>query len=94
MKHGLTQSEILDILNKEHFPDGRVNHNRRDYAGIPGEELRALSDALSERIAKPPDAIELWRIMQWVKWQRGNPLARLRGERVRGASESQFQKFG
>ena len=53
---GLTHSEILDILNDPPIScDGPVKAGRKDYANIPGADLRKLSEMFWQSVGPPPD---------------------------------------
>jgi hypothetical protein len=84
---GLSNEEIIEVLNKDDFPDGPFERQGKDYAGIPGEELRKMGAAFRRAVKNVPssarDLSEMWRTRQWVGRQRTAPMARLRGERVR-----------
>lgn len=84
---GLSKEEIIDVLNKGDFPNGQFERYGKDYAKIPGEDLRRLGEAFCQAVGDVPssarDLSEMWRTMRWVDRQRSVPMARLRGERVR-----------
>jgi hypothetical protein len=84
---GLSQAEIIDVLTGEEFPNGPFTCQGKDYATIPGEELRKLGEAFRRGLGGVPcsaqDLSEMWRTTTWVDRQRAVPLARLRGEPVR-----------
>ena len=86
-KLGLSKGEIVDIMAGEDFSDGPIKRGRKDYANIPGEELRKLREGFQQIAGKIPGNLlnleEIWRTMKWVDRQRQDPMARLRGERVR-----------
>lgn len=95
---GLTQAEILDVLNGSDFPDGPVTVGDRDYANIRGEDLKGLSEIFWKSVGPPPDPAELWRIMQGIRHRKGSLLTRLSGEKIkqakafRGAGKSQLPR--
>jgi hypothetical protein len=84
---GLSKEEIIEVLNKDDFPNGQFERQGKDYAKIPGEELRKLGETFRQVVGDVPSSVrdlsEMWRTMQWVDRQRSVPMARLRGERVR-----------
>ena len=84
---GLSKEEIVDIMAGGDFLDGPVKSGRKDYANIPGEELRKLHDAFRKIVGYVPGNVlnleEIWRTTKWVGHQRQDPMARLIGERVR-----------
>ena len=80
---GLTHSEILDILNDPPIRDGPVKAGRKDYANIPGADLRKLSEMFWQSVGPPPDEAELWRVMNWVRRRKGSLLMRISGERMK-----------
>jgi len=96
---GLTQVEILNVLNESDFPDDPVKIRGGDYANIKGEDLRELSGIFRRSVGSPPDPAELWRIMQGIKRRKGSLLARLSGEKIkqtkafRGAGKSQLTRM-
>ena len=84
---GLSKEEIIEVLSKDNFPDGQFERNGKDYAKIPGEELRKLGEEFRRAVGYVPgsarDLSEIWRTLKWVERQRTVPMARLKGERVR-----------
>lgn len=84
---GLTKEEIIEVLSKDDFRNGQFERNGKDYAGIPGEDLRRLGEEFRRAVGFIPgsatDLSELWRTRRWVARQRTVPMARLKGERVR-----------
>jgi hypothetical protein len=89
---GLSNEEIIEVFNKDDFPDDHFERQGKDYAKIPGEELRKLGKAFRQAVGDVPcsarDLSEMWRTVQWVDRQRTVPMARLRGERVRDRKPS------
>lgn len=84
---GLSKEEIIDVLSTGDFPNGQVKREGKDYAKIPGEDLRRLGEDFRRAVGYVPgsalDLSEMWRTMTWVDRQRTVPMARLKGERVR-----------
>jgi hypothetical protein len=84
---GLSKEEIIDVLSTGDFQNGQVKREGKDYAKIPGEDLRKLGEDFRRAVGYVPgsalDLSEMWRTMTWVDRQRTVPMARLRGERVR-----------
>ena len=84
---GLSKEEITEVLSTDDFPDGPFERQGKDYANIPGEDLRKLGAEFRQAVGSLPgsvnDSSEMWRTMQWVDRQRTVPMARLSGERVR-----------
>jgi hypothetical protein len=84
---GLSKGEITDVLSTVDFPDGPIERQGKDYAKIPGEDLRKLGEDFRRAVGYVPGSVldlsEMWRTMTWVDRQRIVPMARLRGERVR-----------
>ena len=84
---GLSKEEIIEVLSKDDFPDGQFERQGKDYAKIPGKDLRKLHEKFRQVIGDVPGAAlnlsEMWRATKWVDRQRTVPMARLRGERVR-----------
>jgi DNA-binding transcriptional MerR regulator len=84
---GLSKEEIIDVLSTGDFPNGQVERQGKDYAKIPGEELRKLGEEFRRAVEDVPgsalDLSEMRRTMAWVDRQRAVPMARLKGERVR-----------
>jgi hypothetical protein len=87
---GLSKEEIIEVLSTADFPDGPVKRQGKDYAKIPGEDLRKLGEDFRRAVEYVPGSVlglsEMWRTMTWVDRQRTVPMARLRGERVRRRS--------
>jgi hypothetical protein len=83
----LSKEEIIDVLSTTEFPNGQFERQGKDYAKIPGEELRALGEGIRRAVGDIPgsalDLSEMGRTMAWVDRQRAVPMARLRGEPVR-----------
>ena len=84
---GLSKEEIIDVLSTAEFPNGQFERQGKDYAKIPGEELRTLGEGIRRTVGDIPgsalDLSEMGRTMAWVDRQRTVPMARLQGERVR-----------
>jgi hypothetical protein len=84
---GLSKEEIVDVLSNVDFPNGQVRWQGKDYAKIPGEDLRKLGEEFRRAMGEVPgsalDLSEMGRSMAWVNRQRTVPMARLEGERVR-----------
>jgi hypothetical protein len=84
---GLSKEEIIDVLSTAEFPNGQFERQGKDYAKIPGEELRTLGEGIRRAVGGIPgsalDLSEMGRTMAWVDRQRTVPMARLKGERVR-----------
>ena len=84
---GLSKEEITEVLSTDDFPDGQVERHGKDYAKIPGEDLRKLGAEFRRVVGYIPGSVlnrsEMSRTMKWVNRQRTVPLARLQGERVR-----------
>lgn len=89
---GLSKGEIIEVLSTADFPDGPVERQGKDYAKIPGEDLRKLGEDFRRAVEHVPGSVldlsEMWRTMTWVDRQRTVPMARLRGERVRRRSSA------
>jgi len=87
---GLSKGEIIEVLSTANFPDGPVERQGKNYAKIPGEDLRKLGEDFRRAVEPVPGSVldlsEMWRTMTWVDRQRTVPMARLRGERVRRRS--------
>jgi hypothetical protein len=84
---GLSKEETVDVLNTVEFPNGQIEWQGKDYAKIPGEDLRTIGQGIRRAVGEIPgsaiDMSEMIRTMAWVDRQRSVPMARLRGERVR-----------
>ncbi len=84
---GLSKEEIIEVLSKDDFPDGQFERNGKDYAKIPGQDLRRIGEEFRRAVGFVPgpasDLSEMWRTLKWVERQRTMPMARLKGERVR-----------
>jgi hypothetical protein len=84
---GLSQAEIVDVLSTAELPDGLVKRRGKDYANLPGEDLRKLGEEFRQELGRVPssaqDPSEMWRTIKWVDRQRAVPMARLQGERLR-----------
>ena len=89
---GLSKGEIIEVLSTADFQDGPVERQGKDYAKIPGEDLRKLGEDFRRAVEHVPGSVldlsEMWRTMTWVDRQRTVPMARLRGERVRRRSSA------
>ena len=42
---GLSKEESLEVLSKDDFPNGQFERQGKNYANIPGEDLRKLGKA-------------------------------------------------
>jgi hypothetical protein len=89
-ERGLSQEEIIDLMDgtfEGDYPDGPITRGKKDYAKIAVQDLRMLRHKFKELIGYVPGSLlnreEMWRTLEWVDHQRANPMARLRGERVR-----------
>lgn len=86
-KVGLSKEESIDVLSTMEFPDGPIKWQGKDYAEIPGEDLRIMGEGIRGVVKEIPgsalDVSEMARTRAWVDRQRSVPMARLRGERVR-----------
>jgi hypothetical protein len=87
---GLSQEEIIDIMDGEFEDDHRespIKRGKKDYANIPPRHLRLFRQTFKDAVGDIPGSLlnraELCRTLKWVDRQRANPMARLRGERVR-----------
>jgi len=84
---GLSNEEVIDVLSTDEFPNGQFERHGKDYAKIPGEELRKLGEQFRRTVGDVPGSVldlsEMGRTRAWVHRQRTVPMARLRGERVR-----------
>ena len=91
-KLGLSKEEIIEVLSTADFPDGPVERQGKNFAGISGEDLRKLGEDFRRAVGYVPGSVldlsEMWRTMTWVNRQRTVPMARLRGERVRRRSSA------
>ena len=90
---GLSQEEIIDVMDgtfDEDHREGPITRGKKDYANIPVQDLRTLRLQFKEMMGYVPGSLlsreEMWRTLEWVDHQRANPMARLRGERVRNRS--------
>ena len=84
----LSHEEIIEVFIKDDFPDGRFERQGKDFAKIPGEDLRKLGEGFRQAVggnipSSARDLSEMWRTIHWVDRQRNTPMARLRGQRVR-----------
>jgi hypothetical protein len=91
---GLSQEEIVSVMRGDFEEDTRqdsIKIGKQDYGKVPVQELRALYHLVKENIGYVPGSLlnreEMWRTLEWVDRQRANPMARLRGERVRKRPE-------
>ena len=86
----LSKSEIVDVLSTVAFPKGQFEWQGKDFAKIRGEDLRIMGEGIRGAVGDIPgsalDMSEMARTKAWVDRQRSVPMARLRGERVRGRS--------
>ena len=89
----LSQEEIIDVMTgafDKHDVAGPITRGKKDYGNISVQDLRKLSQEFKNRFASVPGSLvnreEMWRTLEWVDRQRANPMARLRGERVRDRS--------
>ena len=89
----LSQEEIIDVMDgtfDEEDRPGPIKRGKKDYANISVQDLRKLSQAFKRMYDYVPGSLvnreEMWRTLEWVDRQRANPMARLRGERVRNRS--------
>jgi hypothetical protein len=86
-REGLSKEEITEVLSTDDFRDGQFERQGKDYAHIPGEDLRKLGAEFCRTVGYIPGSVldrsELARTRRWVDRQRSVPMARLRGERVR-----------
>ena len=84
---GLSKKVIVEVFRTDDFPNGQVRRNGKDYAEIPGEDLRRLGEEFRRAVGFVPgsatDLSEMWRTTRWVARQRTVPMARLKGARVR-----------
>lgn len=90
---GLSQDEIIDVMDggfDEDQREGPITLGKKNYANIPIQDLRTLRLQFKERMGYVPGSLlnreDMWRTLEWVDHQRANPMARLRGERVRKRS--------
>jgi hypothetical protein len=91
---GLSQEEIVSVMRGDFEEDtrlGPIKIGKQDYGKVPVQELRTLNQQFKKDVGYIPGSLlhreELWRTLEWVHRQRANPMARLRGERVRNRSE-------
>lgn len=89
-ERGLSQEEIIDVMDgtfEDDHRDGPITRGGKNYANIAVPDLRMLRQKFKETMGNIPGSMlnreEMWRTLEWVDRQRSNPLARLRGERVR-----------
>lgn len=92
-QQGLSHEEICDIMNgtfDDYVSQGPIKRGKKDYANIAVQDLRRLYQKFKRMHDGVPGALlnrqEMWRSLEWVDRQRANPMARLRGERVRNRS--------
>jgi hypothetical protein len=90
---GLSQEEIVDVMDgtfEDDHRQGPITRGKKDYANIAVQDLRMLRQKFKEMMGYVPGSLlnreEKWRVLEWVDRQRANPMARLRGERVRNRS--------
>ncbi len=76
---GLSRAEALDVLSNT------VNTGRKRYADLSEDELNAWEERVRYYLGNSRDPRELRRILSWVRRQRNDPRARLKGERVRAS---------
>lgn len=86
----LSHEEIIDVMDGTFEDDrrnGPITRGKKVYANIKVQDLRMLRHKFKEIIGDVPGSMlnreEMWRTLEWVGRQRANPMARLRGERVR-----------
>ena len=85
---GLSKEEIIEVLNTDDFPNCQFECQGKQYAKIPGEELRKLGEASARRRAIRSGLCagsvrDVANLEMGLDRQRTTPMARLRGERVR-----------
>lgn len=84
---GLSTEESIDVLTTVDFPNGQFTRQGKNYAKLPGEDLRTMGEGIRGVVGTLPDSAldvsEIKRSMAWVNRQRSVPMARLKGERVR-----------
>jgi hypothetical protein len=92
-QQGLSHEEIIDVMDgtfDDDRRDGSITLRNKDYANMTVQDLRMLRQKFKEIIGDVPGSLlnreEMWRTLEWVDRQRANPMARLRGERVRNRS--------
>lgn len=92
-RKGLSQEEIIDVMAgtfDEDTSPGPIKRGKKDYANISVQVLRKLSQEFKGIYDYVPGSLvkreEMWRTLEWVDRQRANPMARIRGERVRNRS--------
>lgn len=92
-QQGLSHEEICDIMNgtfDDYVSQGPIKLGKKDYANIEVQDLRRLYQEFKRMHGGVPGSLlnrqEMWRSLEWVDRQRSNPMARLRGERVRNRS--------
>ncbi len=90
---GLSHEEVIDVMNgtfEDDHRDGPITLGKKDYANMPVQDLRMLRHKFMEITGYVPGSMlnreEMWRTLEWVDRQRANPMARLKGERVRNRS--------
>ena len=92
---GLSKEESLEVLSTDDFPNGQFERQGKNYANIPGEDLRKLGKTFRLAVGSLPCSVknlsETWRTLKWVNRQRTVPMARLKGERVRTSKSSGAQ---
>jgi hypothetical protein len=91
-RFGLSNEEALEVLRQDDFPDGQFTRQGKDYANIPGEDLRKLGKVFRPTDETLPCSVnslsEMGRTIKWVNRQRTLPMVRLKGERVRNRKSS------
>ena len=92
-ERGLSQEEIIAVMDgtfEDDHLNGPITRGKKDYAKIAVQDLRMLREKFKEMMGYVPGSLlnreEMWRTLEWVDHQRANPMARLRGERVRNRS--------
>lgn len=80
---GLSQAEILEMLNEADFHNNPLKISHRHYANLKPEDLRELSEVFRSSVGSPPDPAELWRITQWIQRRKASLLFRLSGQRIK-----------
>ena len=92
-QQGLSHEEIIDIMDgtfEDDHRDGPIMRGGKDFSNIGVQDLRMLRQKFKEIVGYIPGSMlnreEMWRTLEWVDHQRSNPMARLRGERVRNRS--------
>jgi hypothetical protein len=97
---GLSQAEILEVLNESDFHNGPIKIPRRHYANLKPKDLKRLSEVFRSSVGSPPSPVELWRITQWVQHRKASLLFRLSGQRIkdmkapRGGNNRRLTRIG